>query len=44
MILNRNVRAATFEASASGAYMAIWRKVTGQWVIEAEMFVTLGAV
>ena len=31
----------TGEASASGAYMATWRKVTGQWVIEAEMFVTL---
>ena len=25
----------------AGAYMAIWRKVTGQWVIESEMFVTL---
>ena len=28
-------------ARMAGAYMAIWRKVTGQWVIEAEMFVTL---
>jgi ketosteroid isomerase-like protein len=28
-------------AATSGAYMATWRKVTGQWVIEAEMFVTL---
>jgi hypothetical protein len=26
----------------SGTYMAAWRKVTGQWVIESELFVTLG--
>jgi hypothetical protein len=25
----------------SGAYMAAWRKVTGQWIIESELFVTL---
>ena len=25
----------------SGAYLATWRKVTGQWVIENELFVTL---
>ena len=25
----------------SGTYMAAWRKVTGQWVIESELFVTL---
>ncbi len=25
----------------SGAYMAAWRKVVGQWVIESELFVTL---
>lgn len=25
----------------AGAYMAAWRKVTGQWVIESELFVTL---
>lgn len=25
----------------SGRYMAAWRKVTGQWVIESELFVTL---
>lgn len=25
----------------SGAYMAAWRKVTGQWVIESELYVTL---
>jgi hypothetical protein len=27
----------------SGAYMAAWRKVTGQWVIESELFVTLSS-
>lgn len=25
----------------AGTYLACWRKVTGQWVIESEMFVTL---
>jgi hypothetical protein len=25
----------------SGAYMAAWRKVTGQWALECELFVTL---
>jgi ketosteroid isomerase-like protein len=25
----------------TGAYMAAWRKVTGQWAIESELFVTL---
>ena len=25
----------------SGAYLACWRKLTGQWVIESELFVTL---
>lgn len=25
----------------SGSYLAVWRKATGQWVIEAELFVTL---
>jgi hypothetical protein len=25
----------------SGAYLAAWRKITGQWVIESELFVTL---
>ncbi len=29
-------------AEITGAYLAAWRKVTGQWVIENEMFVTLG--
>ncbi|MFI4963903.1 MAG: nuclear transport factor 2 family protein [Caulobacterales bacterium] len=28
-------------SGASGAYMAAWRKVTGQWAIESELFVTL---
>ena len=31
------------DARMSGVYLATWRKVTGQWVIESEMFVTLGA-
>jgi hypothetical protein len=25
----------------SGTYLACWRKVTGQWVLESELFVTL---
>lgn len=29
------------DASASGPYLAAWRKVTGQWVIESETFVTV---
>lgn len=28
--------------AASGVYTAKWREVAGQWVIEAEIFVTLG--
>ena len=28
-------------AGLSGRYMAAWRKVTGQWVIESELYVTL---
>ncbi len=28
-------------ADTSGSYLATWRKVTGQWVIENELFVTL---
>ena len=28
-------------AGPRGDYMAVWRKVTGQWVIETELFVTL---
>jgi ketosteroid isomerase-like protein len=26
----------------SGDYLAVWRKVTGQWLIESELYVTLG--
>lgn len=29
------------DATASGPYLAVWRKVTGQWLIESETFVTL---
>ena len=29
------------QAKMSGAYLAVWRKVTGQWVLESETFVTL---
>jgi hypothetical protein len=25
----------------AGSYLAVWRKVTGQWVIESELYVTL---
>jgi len=25
----------------SGTYLAVWRKVTGQWAIESELYVTL---
>jgi hypothetical protein len=25
-----------------GTYLAVWRKVTGQWLIESELYVTLG--
>ena len=28
-------------AGVCGVYMAAWRKVTGQWAIESELFVTL---
>jgi hypothetical protein len=28
-------------AGMSGAYMAAWRRIAGQWVIESELFVTL---
>lgn len=27
---------------ASGPYTAVWRKAVGQWVIESELYVTLG--
>ena len=26
----------------AGTYLAAWRRITGQWVIESELFVTLG--
>jgi ketosteroid isomerase-like protein len=26
-----------------GAYLAVWRRATGQWVIESELYVTLAA-
>lgn len=29
------------EALMSGTYLAVWRKVTGQWVLESELYVTL---
>jgi ketosteroid isomerase-like protein len=29
-------------AGVGGVYMAAWRRITGQWVIESELFVTLG--
>ena len=29
------------QADVSGTYLATWRKVTGQWVIENELFITL---
>ncbi len=29
------------DAESSGRYLAAWRKVTGQWIIESELFVTL---
>lgn len=29
------------DARASGPYLAAWKKVTGQWVIESETFVTV---
>jgi ketosteroid isomerase-like protein len=28
-------------AGLSGTYLAAWRKVTGQWVIESELYITL---
>lgn len=27
---------------ASGPYTAVWRKTVGQWIIESELYVTLG--
>lgn len=34
-------RGADGETRLAGTYLAAWRKVTGQWVIESELFVTL---
>jgi hypothetical protein len=31
------------EVRMAGDYLAVWRKVTGQWVIESELYVTLEA-
>jgi hypothetical protein len=28
-------------AGMSGSYLAVWRRVTGQWAIESELYVTL---
>lgn len=28
-------------AEQSGSYLAVWKKVSGQWVIESELYVTL---
>jgi ketosteroid isomerase-like protein len=38
----RGVAQGTDIVAASGLYTAKWREVGGQWVIEAEIFVTLG--
>jgi hypothetical protein len=29
------------EATVGGSYLAVWRKTTGQWVLESELYVTL---
>lgn len=34
-------KAAGGDTTMGGRYLAVWRKVTGQWVIEAELYVTL---
>ena len=31
------------DRTMGGTYLAVWRKVTGQWVIESELYVTLAA-
>jgi ketosteroid isomerase-like protein len=36
------VIAATGAVMASGSYTAKWREIGGQWVIEAEIYLTLG--
>ncbi|CAD7340577.1 nuclear transport factor 2 family protein [Sphingomonadales bacterium 56] len=37
----KGVAADTQEPAASGIYSAKWRKLRGEWLIEAEIFVTL---
>ncbi|MCI3134612.1 YybH family protein [Phenylobacterium aquaticum] len=34
-------RTAGQDQTMSGTYLACWRKVTGQWVIESELYITL---
>ncbi len=29
------------DSTLSGTYLACWRKVTGQWIIESELYITL---
>lgn len=29
------------QSALSGTYLAVWRKVTGQWVLESELYVSL---
>mgnify|MGYP003398874604 FL=1 len=36
-----DARSSTGESTASGKYTAKWREVQGEWVIEAEVFVTM---
>jgi hypothetical protein len=31
------------QPALSGTYLAVWRRVTGQWVLESELYVSLGA-
>lgn len=38
----QGIEAASGRAIASGDYSAKWREVLGEWVIEAEIFATLG--
>jgi ketosteroid isomerase-like protein len=37
----KGVSAATGEAIASGSYTAKWRQFGGEWMIEAELYITL---
>lgn len=37
----QGVMAATGEPFASGGYTAKWRQMGGEWVIEAEIYLTL---